>query len=101
MPKIAVESEERLQKGKIAQEILQIIDQHPVAVASFKASGLGASLLPRLEERGIGKRRRNSVQVALSRLRRQKFICCIRSSIYSPTPWRPSKTYPRSGLKLK
>ncbi|MBI4135088.1 MAG: CRISPR-associated endonuclease Cas2 [Candidatus Sungbacteria bacterium] len=74
MAKITVEREEHLKKGKIAHEILRILGERPIALAAYRSADLNSLFLPRLEERGIGRRRKNSVRVAIERLRRQKFI---------------------------
>lgn len=74
MAKISVESEERLRKGKIAHEILRVLKDHSLQVPLFRRSNLGEAFLPKLESRGIGRKRKNSIRVAVNRLRRQRFI---------------------------
>src|SRR3989338_3399015 len=74
MAKIAVEREEHLKKGKIAQEILRVLNERPMNVLSYKGTTMSTAFLPCLEQYGIGRRRKNSSRVAINRLRRQRFI---------------------------
>lgn len=74
MPKVTVEREEHLRKGKIPHEILRILSERPLALPAYRSMDLNSAFLPRLEPRGIGRRRKNSVRVALERLKRQKYI---------------------------
>lgn len=74
MPKVTVEREEHLKKGRIPHEILRILAERPVALPAYRSSDLNSVFLPRLEPRGIGRRRKNSVRVAIERLKRQKYI---------------------------
>ena len=63
-----------MKKGKIAHEILRVLSGRGMSVASLSGSSISSAFIPRLEERGIGKKRKNSVRVAIDRLRRQKFV---------------------------
>lgn len=74
MPKLLVEKEERLKKGKIVHEILRLLVRGDVEVADYSTMGIFASFAPKLEEVGIGRRRKNNVRVALDRLRRQRCV---------------------------
>ena len=74
MPKILVEKGEHLHKGKIAQEILFVLQNGDVNLKAYHGSGITAAFLPKLEARGIGRKRKNNVRIALDRLRRQGFI---------------------------
>jgi len=74
MPKILVEKGEHLHKGKIAQEILYVLQNGDVNLKAYHGSGITAAFLPKLEARGIGRKRKNNVRIALDRLRRQGFI---------------------------
>ena len=74
MPKILVEKGERLHKGKIAQEILHVLQNGDISLKAYHGSGITAAFLPKLEARGIGRKRKNNVRIALDRLRRQRFI---------------------------
>ncbi|MBI2054475.1 MAG: hypothetical protein HYT39_00010 [Candidatus Sungbacteria bacterium] len=74
MPKIAVERGENLKKGTIAKEILSILRDRPAAFSSRRDASISDLFLPRLEKIGIGRKRKNSIRVAIERLRRQKFL---------------------------
>ena len=74
MPKITVERGENLKKGRITHEILRVLNDHPMQIPSYKGVSLSAAFLPRLEQRGIGRRRRNNIRIAIDRLRRLRCI---------------------------
>lgn len=93
MPRILIEREERLRKGKISHEILHLLRERPIALPAYKRNELNSFLLPKLEERGIGRRRKNSVRVALDRLRRQRYVD------YNQTETRATLLITESGKK--
>lgn len=74
MPKITVERGENLKKGRITHEILRVLNDHPMQIPSYKGASLSAVFLPHLEVRGIGRRRRNNIRIAVDRLRRLRCI---------------------------
>ncbi len=74
MPKVTVEREENLKKGRITHEILRVLNERPLQIPSYKGVSLSAVFLPYLEARGIGRRRRNNIRIAVDRLRRLRCI---------------------------
>lgn len=63
-----------MRKGQIAEEILRVLSHRPIFLSSPKASAASQILLSKLEAKGIGRRRRNNVKIAIDRLRRQRCI---------------------------
>ncbi|MBI2097192.1 MAG: hypothetical protein HYT40_03560 [Candidatus Sungbacteria bacterium] len=74
MAKIAVEREENLKKGRITHGILRVLRERPLQIPGYRGASLSAAFLPKLEEHGIGRKRRNNIRIAIDRLRRLRCI---------------------------
>lgn len=75
MGRVIIESGDNLGWGDITTAILNVLyDLPPVRLPSYKGVALNKFFLPRLERTGIGRSRKNRVQTAVERLRRQKCI---------------------------